>query len=173
VKLFITQFSPVSCYSFPFPSLRLTDNLSHPDSNTVLYVLICSLLDSRCNTNNTACGCSSRQHVYFPLPSKELCLSPIHCLSPHISEHKLITCHLAQQINYFHSPSHRPYPLQHQPSSSSTPRCSLNALSKYDLSLVRFDGCQGTDCADLFLTLASAPLDPLSLYAQLQLSVYT
>jgi hypothetical protein len=158
VELTVTQFSPVSCYPkfrpltpSPFPSRSSTDNVSHShqtsDSNTVLCV--CFDLRFLCSSteriNNTVCGCYSRRHIYFPLPSKELCLSPIHCILPHISAHKLITCHLAQQINYFHSPPHRPYWLQHRPSPPNTPSYSLNALSKYCLSLVRFNDSVSSD----------------------------
>ena len=110
-----------------------------------MCVLIFRFLGSTEHINNTVCGCYSRRHIYFPLPSKELCLSPIHCLPPHISEHKLITCHLAQQINYFHSPPHRPHSQQHLTSSPSTPSYSLNALSKYCLSLVRFNDSLSSD----------------------------
>jgi hypothetical protein len=106
-SLRLPQLSPSAPYSrtppSPFSSFSLTDNLAYLHQTSDSSAVLC-VLGSRQHINNTLCGCYGRRHIYFPLPSKELCLSPIYCLLPHISEHKLITCHLAQQINYFQSP---------------------------------------------------------------------
>ena len=130
----------------PFPCLGLTDNLSysHQTSDRYTVCVFWSLGSSTSaeHINNTVCECYRRRHICFPLASKELCLSPSHPLS--------CTSHFRAQTNYFSLRStnqllSQPPALRRRTSSPNTPSYSLNALSKYCLSLVRFNDSVSSD----------------------------